>query len=287
MRSLLASTDATTVFWIGAALAIAMQWVAFVPAYLRRTERFYDLVGSLTFLAVIAHALWYRPPGDLRALALAAMVIAWTLRLGTFLVRRIHQRGRDDRFEAIKQSAPRFLLAWTLQGIWVAVTSAPAVLAIAGETGIVRGLLVRSGVAARIDAFLVVGVLLWVIGFTLEIAADAQKARFGADPANRGRFISTGLWAISRHPNYLGEIVLWCGVAVAAFPALEGWERLGLLSPLFVGWLLVRVSGIPLLERKADAKWGDEPEYVAYRDRTPVLVPRIRFTPGTPARPPR
>ncbi len=233
-----------------------------MPAWLRRTERFYDLVGSATFITVISIALTARAPGDLRALLLAVMVIVWAVRLGSFLVARIHRRGRDDRFDAIKQSFPRFLLAWTMQGLWVAITSAPAVLAIAQGDG-------------APDGFLVVGTLTWLAGFTLEVVADRQKARFAADPANRGRFITTGLWSRSRHPNYFGEIMLWIGVAVAAFPALEGWARLALLSPLFVAWLLTRVSGIPLLERKAAERWGGQPEYEAYRARTPRLVPRI------------
>jgi steroid 5-alpha reductase family enzyme len=267
-----------------AAVAIAIQWIAFVPAWFGRTERFYDLVGSGTFIAVTLLALTARVPGDTRAIVLAAMVIVWAVRLGSFLVARIHRKGRDDRFDAIKQSFPRFLLAWTMQGVWVAVTAAPALLAIAGSRGGAGDVL--SGVARRIDArlakdsgldaFLLLGTVVWFTGFAIEVVADAQKSRFAADPANRGRFITTGLWARSRHPNYFGEILLWCGVSLAAFPALEGWERLALLSPLFVAWLLTRVSGIPLLERKAEAKWGGQPEYEAYRERTPVLVPRIR-----------
>jgi steroid 5-alpha reductase family enzyme len=91
-------------------------------------------------------------------------------------------------------------------------------------------------------------VLLWVLGWALEVIADAQKSRFNADVANRGRFINTGLWSRSRHPNYFGEILLWVGVAVVAFPVLHGWQYVTLLSPFFVAFLLTRVSGIPLLE---------------------------------------
>jgi steroid 5-alpha reductase family enzyme len=104
--------------------------------------------------------------------------------------------------------------------------------------------------------------------------SDAQKNRFRADPANRGKFIQTGLWAWSRHPNYFGEIVLWIGVAIIALPVLRGWQYLTLISPVFVTLLLTRVSGVPMLERRADEKWGGQEDYEAYKARTPVLIPR-------------
>lgn len=255
-------------FWSIALIALVIQWVAFVPAFMRRTERFYDLVGSATFLTTTALAVWNGWPLDLRAALLAVVVVTWALRLGSYLVGRIRRAGRDDRFDEIKQSAPRFLLAWTLQGLWVVITAAPAVL----------GVLSERRVAA--DVALVVGFILWVVGFSIEVIADGQKARFAADPRNRGRFIATGLWSRSRHPNYFGEILLWVGVAVMAAPVLVGWERLALMSPLFVAWLLMRVSGIPMLERKAEVRWGAEPAYRAWRERTPRLVPRIMGGPG-------
>jgi steroid 5-alpha reductase family enzyme len=122
-----------------------------------------------------------------------------------------------------------------------------------------------------VDAF---GLAVWVIGFGIEAAADRQKRAFRRHPGNRGRFITTGLWAWSRHPNYFGEIALWTGVALLALPVLTGWQYVTLVSPVFVYLLLTRVSGVPLLEARAEQKWGDDPEYRAYRDRTPVLVLR-------------
>ncbi|MBL8961834.1 MAG: DUF1295 domain-containing protein [Gemmatimonadetes bacterium] len=255
-------------FWSIALIALLIQWVAFVPAFARRTERFYDLVGSATFITATVLAVRASWPLDLRAALLALVVVTWALRLGSYLVGRIRRAGRDDRFDEIKQSAPRFLLAWTLQGLWVIITSAPAVLGILSER------------RAAADVALVVGFILWVAGFSIEVIADGQKARFAADPRNRGRFIATGLWARSRHPNYFGEILLWVGVTVMAMPVLAGWERLALVSPLFVTWLLTRVSGIPMLERKAESRWGSDPSYRAWKERTPRLVPRISGGPG-------
>jgi steroid 5-alpha reductase family enzyme len=120
----------------------------------------------------------------------------------------------------------------------------------------------------------VLGTAVWVAGFAIEVVADRQKSRFRADPANRDRFIRTGLWAWSRHPNYFGEITLWVGVALVAAPALAGWQLATLVSPVFVFLLLTRVRGIPLLEARAQQKWGHDPDYQAYRARTPVLLPR-------------
>jgi steroid 5-alpha reductase family enzyme len=112
------------------------------------------------------------------------------------------------------------------------------------------------------------------VGFLFEAVADDQKRRFRANPANEGRFIASGLWAWSRHPNYFGEITLWFGIALVALPALSGWQYATLISPVFVYLLLTRISGIPLLEARAKKRWGDEPAFQAYRARTPVLFPR-------------
>ena len=112
-------------------------------------------------------------------------------------------------------------------------------------------------------------------GLAIEIAADRQKQRFRAAPQNADAFVNTGLWAYCRHPNYLGEILLWTGVAIVALPALEGFSYLTLVSPVFVWALLVHISGVPMLEARADRKWGSEPAYQAYKARTPVLLPSV------------
>ena len=244
------------------ALAFVIQWAAFVPAYLRQTERFYDLTGSLTYVTVTAVAVALTPGRDARAFLLLAMVVTWALRLGTYLVRRIRREGRDARFDGIKPSFVRFLNAWSLQGLWVSLTLAAALIAI------------TAGERRPLDAFAAAGFAVWAAGLSLEALADRQKSRFRADPANRGRFITSGLWAWSRHPNYFGEIVLWVGVLLVAVPVLRGWQWVAVVSPLFVTFLLTKVSGVPLLERSADARWGGDPEYEAYKARTPVLLPR-------------
>lgn len=252
------------VFALVVAAAFVVQWLVFIPSFLTGTERFFDLTASLTYTGLTLITLLVVGSWDLRRVLLAAVVLIWALRLGTFLFARVNRAGADDRFDEIKKSLPRFLTVWTVQGLWVSVTASAAWIAIS------------SSAQVEMDAFAVIGVLIWAAGFAIEVIADRQKSAFRADPANRGRFISTGLWSRSRHPNYFGEIVLWIGVAVIAFPALQGWQLVGLISPVFVILLLTRVSGVPLLEAKADAKWGDQADYQEYRRTTPVLVPKPR-----------
>lgn len=245
-----------------AALAFVINWLVFVPSFIKQTEHFFDLTGSLTYLTVVATALLLSGASDARTLLLAALVVVWAARLGSFLFARIRRDGRDGRFDALKPSLPRFFLTWTLQGLWVLITLAAALAAMTSLQPRPLGI---------IDAF---GLALWTAGFGIEVVADRQKQVFRREPGNRGRFITTGLWAWSRHPNYFGEITLWTGVALLAVPVLAGWQYVTLVSPLFVYLLLSRVSGIPLLEARAEEKWGGDAGYRAYRDRTPVLLPR-------------
>jgi len=244
-------------------LAFLIQWLAFIPAYLNQTEKFFDITGSLTYISISVAAILLSPKVDARALLLAALVIIWAARLGSFLFSRIHKAGKDDRFDEIKPSLIRFFNVWTIQALWVTFTAAAALVAI------------TTNYRKPLDAFAVIGFLLWLFGFAFEVIADTQKSKFNADPQNKGKFIQSGLWAKSRHPNYFGEIMLWLGVAVIALPVLQGWQWVALISPLFVTLLLTRVSGVPMLEQKADKKWGGQADYEEYKKNTPVLIPKL------------
>jgi steroid 5-alpha reductase family enzyme len=257
-----ASAFGIPIFAFSVGLAFLIQWLAFIPAYLLQTEKFFDLTGSITYISVMAIAVLLSPVVDGRSILLLALVVIWAARLGTYLFRRIHKAGKDTRFDEIKPSFLRFLNTWTLQGLWVTFTLAAALAAITTTT------------RKELGWFALFGFLVWVFGFAIEATADAQKSRFRADPENKGKFIQTGLWAWSRHPNYFGEIVLWIGVAIIALPILRGWQWVTLISPVFVTLLLTRVSGVPMLEKRADEKWGGQEDYEAYKERTPVLIPR-------------
>jgi steroid 5-alpha reductase family enzyme len=249
------------VFAIAVGLAFLIQWLVFIPSYLMQTEHFFDLTGSLTYITVASLAGFLSAPIDIRSLVLLALVVVWAARLGSFLFRRVRKSGKDDRFDEIKPSFVRFLNVWTLQGLWVTLTMAAALAAI------------TSAKSVGLDLFAVIGLCVWLAGFGMEAIADLQKSRFRADSSNRGKFIRAGLWSWSRHPNYFGEITLWTGVAIIAFPVLQGWQLVTLISPVFVFLLLTRVSGIPLLEKKADSKWGGQQDYEDYKAKTSLLVP--------------
>ena len=252
----------TPIFTLVVAIAFIIQWLAFIPAYWRRTQAFYDLIGSLTNITVILISALLTPAADSRAWLLAGLITIWAGRLGYFLVSRIRLGGEDRRFREIKLAFLRYLLAWTMQGLWVSFTLAAALAAI------------TSTFKAPLDIFAVTGFLLWLVGFTMEVVADKQKRDFRAKPENKDKFIRTGLWAWSRHPNYFGEILLWIGIAMVAFPVLRGWQYVTLASPAFVAILLTRISGIPMLESYADKKWGGQPEYETYKARTSALILR-------------
>lgn len=251
------------VFALGVAAAFVIQWLVFVPSYKAQTEKFYDLTGALTYIAITVFVVLASPGVDARGLLLAAVVVLWAVRLGSYLFRRVMKHGKDDRFDELKTDFARFLNTWTLQGLWVVLTAALAWVAITSDEKV------------GLDGFFWVGLLVWALGIAVETVADVQKTRFKADPANEGRFINTGLWSRSRHPNYFGEITLWVGVAIIALPVLQGWQWVALVSPVFVALLLIRGSGVPPLEEKADRKWGGQPDYEAYKKDTPVLVPKL------------
>ena len=258
-----ASVFGIPLFGLLVGLAFLIQWLAFIPAYLLQTEKFFDLTGSITYISVILIAAFFSSGVDGRSILLSTLVVIWAARLGTFLFSRVRKAGKDDRFDELKPSFIRFLNVWTIQGLWVTFTVAAALVAITATN------------RKEMDLFAVIGLLVWVFGFSIEVVADTQKRRFSADPENKGKFIQTGLWSRSRHPNYFGEIMLWIGVAIIALPVLRGWQWVGLISPVFVTLLLTGVSGVPMLEKKADQKWGGQEDYEAYKARTPVLIPRL------------
>ncbi len=248
-------------FAICGAIAFGLNGLVFLHANAVQTERFYDLTGSITYLTVIAVAVAFGN-ADARSVLLASLVCIWASRLGSFLFIRITKDGSDGRFDEIKVNFANFLMTWMLQGLWVFLTASCALAAMTSAASVPLGWVAYLGAA------------IWATGFGIEVVSDTQKNRFREDPSNAGRFITSGLWSWSRHPNYFGEIVLWIGVAVVAVPALSGWQFVTLISPVFVFVLLTRISGVPLLEERAQKKWGDEPVFQEYTRRTSVLVPR-------------
>ncbi len=255
------------VAWAGGSLSLlVLGWVlllnllAWIPAYLKQTERFYDLIGSTSFISSALLVGWMTDPGASGWFMLACVVL-WSSRMAWFLVGRIHRQGKDGRFDAIKPDPVRFLNAWVMQGLWAFLCLLPVLVRL------------EAAPDAAGSALFWTGLGLWILGLALEVVADEQKRRFRRQYPDGSRFIESGLWRMSRHPNYVGEILLWTGITVMAAPVVSGWQWIILITPAFVYWLLRFVSGVPLLEQRADEKWGGQDAYQAYKRRTPVLFP--------------
>ena len=250
-----------------AVICVGMQWVAWIPASIGKTERFYDLTGGLTYITIVGFSLWAgsrSEPISSRELIVSLLVIIWSLRLSSFLYLRIHRTGKDGRFDKLKTSSIRFLVPWTIQGLWVFLTMI-VVIVINTQADSAPALGIWDGI----------GLSIWILGFSIEVIADNQKTVFNSEPNNQGKWIDCGLWSYSRHPNYLGEVLLWTGIAFFGVSCFTGLEKIAWISPLFIYLLLTRISGTPILDRRAFEKWGDDSEYQIYRKNTPLLFPRF------------
>ena len=250
-----------------AVICIGMQWVAWIPASMAKTERFYDITGGLTFLTVVGFSLWAGAQSEapsLRELIVSLLVVIWSLRLSSFLYFRIHRTGKDGRFDRLKTSPIRFLVPWTIQGLWVFLTMIVVIVINS-----------QADSAPALGIWDALGLSIWLLGFSIEVIADNQKTAFNSEPNNQGKWIDSGLWAYSRHPNYLGEILLWTGIACFGISCFTGLERFAWISPVFIYLLLTKLSGIPILDKRALEKWSDDVEYQKYRENTPALFPRL------------
>ena len=262
------SIDISGVNLVGHLLVMifVIQWIAYIPAFIFKTEKFYDLTGSLTYISAILLALYSTNTSqsfDLGGLIIGLAIIVWAIRLGSFLFMRIHKDKKDGRFDSIKTSFSQFFMTWTLQGMWVFICSSAALVAIANPTGVV------------INSVFMLGLALFVLGFVVEVIADNQKTVFRSIPENKDLFINEGLWARSRHPNYFGEITLWTGITVMGISTFEGMNYLAIFSPIFSYLLLVYVSGVRMLEYRGHKKWGHLEEYQNYKKNTPKLIPKL------------
>lgn len=254
------SLQGLPLFAVCGAIGFILHWAIFIPSYAFQTEHYFDLTGSLSYITTVIVAMVLNPSLDIRDLIICAMILVWAVRLGSFLFWRIKKDGQDKRFIVMKTKFTWFLLTWTLGGLWVLVTMAAGLAALTSNTTVELGILGYVGIA------------LWLFGFAVEVIADNQKTQFKKDPNNKDRFITSGLWSWSQHPNYFGEITLWLGLALFTYPVLSGWQLVTLISPIFVYLLLTRLSGIPTLDRLAKEKWGSDSDYIAYVEATSKLM---------------
>ena len=245
-------------------VAVLLQIIFFVPSFLLKTEKYYDLVGSLTYITTVSLAYFSVENKTMIDSIIYFYIIVWASRLGIYLFRRVRTVGKDVRFDKAKKHFFWFLQYWIGQALWVALTACAAIIAILSPEDDTLPVLAMFGMA------------LWLSGFTIESIADYQKRAFRKENNPREAFIHSGLWARSRHPNYFGEITLWIGIAVIALNTLTGIEYTTLISPVFVYILLTRMSGINMLERIADERYGHLEEYIEYKEKTPVLILKLK-----------
>jgi steroid 5-alpha reductase family enzyme len=243
-------------------VSLLINGVFFLVAALLRTDVFTDITYSLSFIALAAIMLVFTPSASLVAIVAASAVLLWAVRLGGYLFWRILHIKVDHRFDDKRDSFLKFGAFWLLQAVSVWVIMLP-----------LYGFFASAKAATLSPALLVPGLVVFLAGFILEAVADAQKYAFKSKPESKGEFMSSGVWKYSRHPNYFGEMLVWWGIALPGAFAFRGIEFLYFLGPAYITLLLLFVSGIPLLEKEADRKWGDRADYRAYKARTSILVP--------------
>lgn len=248
-------------------ISFTIHLIIFIPSAIMKNEKFYDFTGMIAYLSIIIFAIQQKyiqiHSIDIYSLVLSLLISIWTLRLGIFLFYRVLKVGEDIRFKDVKNNVLQFFVWFSISSLWVSLTTMAAMNVITSKN------------YNQDLTLLYIGTIIWIIGFLFEIISDYQKIKFKNNALNKNKFIDSGLWSISRHPNYFGEIILWIGIYIITLPSTSGLEYLGIISPLFVIILLNKVSGINLLEASADKKWGSSKEYQKYKKITPRLIPKL------------
>jgi steroid 5-alpha reductase family enzyme len=249
-----------TYLLIALGVSLLINALMFLVAFRRRTDKLTDASYAVSFIALAFYAL-ARGPLTAYRFVLFALITIWAVRLGGFLLFRVWKTGRDSRFDKMRGNFWQFGKFWVSQGLAVWVILIPTLLALRQDD-------------AALSGIAVIGAAVWFAGFCIEATADIQKYTFSQKPANKNKWIDSGIWRLSRHPNYFGEITVWIGVYLYAASVLQMPELwVGLSSPLFIATLLLFISGIPILEKSADQRWGKDPDYKLYKKRTSILIP--------------
>lgn len=244
-------------------LSLGINLLLFLFAYWKKTDKLTDISYALSFASIAAFSFALTAVKSIEKAILFGIILLWAVRLGAFLLSRVVRVGKDARFDGMREKFFPFLRFWVLQAVVAWVVSFSVILLMASPAG-------------AISIVSLIGAILALFGLLVETVSDSQKREFSSNPKNKGKWIEKGLWKFSRHPNYLGEIAFWAGVYVFSFPFLSQKDALiALASPVVISLLLLFASGIPILEKRADEKWGRNKKYLEYKKRVPVLIPRI------------
>jgi steroid 5-alpha reductase family enzyme len=250
----------TTLLLESLLLSLGINIAMFLVAYRQKSDKLTDISYALSF-AVLAVAAFYQSDHSPYHAVLLAAILAWAVRIGGFLLYRVIKSGKDRRFDGIRENFRKFGTFWIGQAVTVWALLIPSLLAFRAQDNSSLQLVIA-------------GCIIWFIGFLIESIADLQKYRFSQNPANKGKWIESGIWRYSRHPNYFGEILVWMGLYAVTLSTLSTPQALfGLISPITIIVLLLFVSGIPPLERAANKRWGNITAYKIYKRHTSLLIP--------------
>lgn len=244
---------------ISLAVSLVINVAMFLVAFRLQSDKLTDASYAATFLTLTLFG-FLSSGGGMYHILLAAMVALWALRLGGFLLYRVIRAGKDRRFDGVRENFVKFGAFWLIQAVSVWALMVASMMAFASTASFTLA-----------AAF---GVLVWFVGLVIESVADIQKYKFSSNKANKGKWIATGIWKYSRYPNYFGEILVWLGVYIYATASFSPVQAVvASASPLFITVLLLFVSGVPILEKSADKKWGDNKAYQNYKKQTSILLP--------------
>jgi len=250
----------THVIALAALTVLAYMTLVFILALLKKNNGVVDIAWGLGFIMVSWTVFLSNGQGHVRQWLALALVTVWGGRLAWHIFRRNRGKEEDFRYAAWRRQWGKYFIVrsffqiFMLQGLLLLLVMAPLLLILGQEQpplNLLDGL----------------GALVWLAGILFEAVGDRQLAAFIKEPAHRGQLMTGGLWAYTRHPNYFGEAALWWGMGIIALSAPSGW--LGLTGPLVITFLLLFVSGVPLLEKK----YAGRPDWEEYKKRTPIFFP--------------
>eukprot|EP00741_Cyanophora_paradoxa_P006054 tig00000981_g5872.t1 len=226
-----------------------------------------DFAGGTNFLVLALVTFFVGGSYLPRQIVVTCLVCLWSIRLAGFLLMRILMWGHDNRFDETRNNFGKFATFWIFQALWVWTVSLPVTL--------LNASLDNPEIAGRDIA----GWVMFGVGLAIEAVADVQKLRFKQDPANKGKWCSVGVWYWTRHPNYFGEMLLWWGIFTSCssvFIGDQAFKYFSVIGPAFVMVILLLLSGMPLLEKSSDEKFGHMDAYKEYKNSTSPIIPLPR-----------
>ena len=234
----------------------------FLISLIKRRNDVADVAWGLGFVLMAWTSFFLSGASGMRGVLVGLLVSIWGLRLAWHIHARHRSKPEDFRYQTWRREWGRWFYArsyaqvYLLQGALLFLVALPV-------------LVINRSPGVAFDSLEVIGVCVWLFGFLFESVGDAELARFAKDPVNRGRILQSGLWRYTRHPNYFGEVVQWWGIWLVAVGVPGGW--FGIVGPLTITFLILKVSGIPMLEKKL----AENPDFAEYRRRTSVFVPWV------------